>query len=75
MALFRVTVKNPLFRNGIRLEKGMQVDIVVPHAAQYPLHHNNGQPVVDAFLRIYGIDLRKANAVNSAHLEVVKVAG
>jgi len=75
MALFKVTVKNPIFRNGVKLEKGMQVDIVVPHTAQYPLHHNNGQSVVDAFQRIYGIDLRKANAVNSACLEVVKVSG
>ena len=75
MTLFRVTVKIPLLRNGIRLEKGMQVDIVSPHAAHYPLHHNNGQAVVDAFQRIYGIDLRKANAVNSAHLDVVKVSG
>ncbi|MBW3469252.1 DUF6140 family protein [Arthrospiribacter ruber] len=73
MALFRITVKNPLFRNGIRLEKGMSVEVVMTTPAHYPLHHNGGQAVVDAFLRIYGIDLRKANAVNSAILEVVKV--
>lgn len=70
MALFKVTVKNSLLRNGIRLEKGMSVDVVTISPAHYPLHHNGGQAIVDAFLRIYGIDLRKANAVNSAVLEV-----
>jgi hypothetical protein len=73
MALFKVKVKNTLFRNGVRLEKGMSVDVVMLSAAHFPLHHNGGQAIVDAFMRIYGIDLRKANAVNSAVLEVVRV--
>lgn len=73
MALFKVTVKVPLFRNGIRLEKGMSVDVIMSSPAYYPLHHEGGKSIVDAFLRIYGIDLRKANAVNSSVLDVVKV--
>ena len=73
MALYKVIVKNPMFRNGIRLEKGMSVDVVMSSAAHYPLHYNNGEEVVKAFQRIYGVDLRKANAVNSASLDVVKV--
>lgn len=73
MALFKVNVKNTLFRNGVRLEKGMSVDVVMLSPAHHPLHFNSGQAIVDAFMRIYGIDLRKANAVNSAVLEVVRV--
>ncbi|WP_255742733.1 DUF6140 family protein [Belliella calami] len=73
MALFKVTVKNPMFRNGVRLIKGMSVDVVMDHAAHYPLNHERGERVVDAFKRMYDVDIRKANAVNSAHLDVVKV--
>ncbi|MBS9525871.1 hypothetical protein KIH41_17630 [Litoribacter ruber] len=73
MALYKITVKLPVFNNGVRLEKGMQVDVVMASAAHYPLHYNRGQEVVNAFQRIYGVDLRKANAVSTAHLEVVKV--
>ncbi|WP_113926082.1 DUF6140 family protein [Cognataquiflexum aquatile] len=73
MALFKITVKQPMYRNGIKLEKGMSVEVVMVHPAYYPITYNNGQAVVDAFMRIYGIDLRKVNAVNSAHLDVVRV--
>ncbi|ERM80435.1 hypothetical protein P872_21895 [Rhodonellum psychrophilum GCM71 = DSM 17998] len=73
MALFKITVKNPMFRNGIRLEKGMSVQVVMISAAHYPLHYKNGEAIVDAFQRIWAVDLRKANAVNSAILEVVEI--
>lgn len=73
MALFKITVKHPMYRNGIKLEKGMSVEVVMVHAAYYPITYNNGQAVVDAFMRIYGIDLRKVNAMNSAHLDVIKL--
>lgn len=62
-----------MFRNGVRLIKGMSVDVVMQHAAHYPLNHENGGRVVDAFKRIYDVDLRKANAVNSASLDVVRL--
>ena len=32
-----------------------------------------GQEVADAFMRVYGIDLKKAGALNSAYLETIKI--
>ncbi|MCH7410411.1 DUF6140 family protein [Belliella sp. DSM 111904] len=73
MALYKITVKQSMLRNDVRLVKGMSVDVLMDHAAYSPLHHNQGERVVDAFKRIYDVDIRKANAVNSASLDVVKV--
>lgn len=71
MALFKVTVKSSRVSNGIRLEKGMSVDI--PSKYSNPLTTNGGHEVQDAFMRIYGIDLKKAACLSSAYLDVQKI--
>jgi len=71
MALFKVTVKRSGVTNGLRLEKGMSVDI--PSRYTNPLTTNGGHEVQDAFKRIYGIDLKKANCLSPAYLEVEKI--
>lgn len=71
MALFRVTVKRSAQVGGIRLEKGMSVEI--PTTGTNPLTSNGGQLVADAFLRIYGLDLKRAGACHSGYLDVVKI--
>ncbi|MCQ2302955.1 MAG: DUF6140 family protein [Bacteroidales bacterium] len=38
-----------------------------------PVTTNGGQPVVDAFMRIYGIDIRKAGALNMVYLDVERI--
>ena len=63
--LYRITVKTSKNSNGIRLERGMSV-VVVTNSMSNPVTTNGGQPVVDAFMRIYGIDIRKAGALNMA---------
>ena len=50
--LYRITVKNSKLTNGIRVEKGMSVD-VVSNSMSNPVVTNGGQTVVDAFMRIY----------------------
>ena len=70
--LYRVTVKNSKNSNGIRLERGMSVDVVT-NSMSNPVTTNGGQPVVDAFMRIYGIDIRKAGALNMAWLDVERI--
>lgn len=55
--------------NGIRLEPGMSVE-VVSQSMSNPVVTNGGQLVVDAFMRIYGIDIKKAGALNHNYLEV-----
>ncbi|MDP1744848.1 MAG: DUF6140 family protein [Bacteroidota bacterium] len=71
MTLFRATVKTTKVANGIRLEKGMSVDF--PSAYGAPMGTNGGKEVIEAFQRKYGVDIKKACAVSSAYIEVVKV--
>ena len=63
--LYRITVKNSKLTSGIRVEKGMSVD-VVSNSMSNPVVTNGGQTVVDAFMRIYGIDIKKAGALSMA---------
>ena len=70
--LYRVTVKNSKITSGIRLERGMSVDVVT-NSMSNPVTTNGGQPVVDAFMRIYGIDIRKAGALSMAWLDVERI--
>lgn len=71
MALFRITVKQSSITNGIRVEKGMTVDVVSNYSN--PVSTNGGQEVIDAFLRIYGIDIKKAGKLSSAYLDIKKI--
>ncbi len=70
--LYRVTVKNSKNSNGVRLERGMSVDVVT-NSMSNPVTTNGGQPVADAFMRIYGIDIRQAGALNMAYLDVKQI--
>ena len=58
MALFKFTVKRSSSSNGIRLEKGMSVQVASKYATN-PLAVNGGVEVQEAFMRTYGIDLKK----------------
>ena len=73
MPLFRVTVKQRVNCNGVRLEPGMSVD-VVSNSFSDPVHTNGGQSVNDAFMRIYGVDVKKAGALNGVYLKVDKMS-
>ena len=70
--IYRITVKSPKNTNGVRIERGMSVDVVT-NSLSDPVSTNGGQVVADAFRRIYGIDIKKAGALNRAWLDVVKL--
>ena len=72
MPLFRVTVKRMKNSNGVRLEAGMTVDIS-SNSFSNPVTTNGGQVVVDAFYRVYGVDIKKAGALNMADLDVRRI--
>ena len=72
MPLFRVTVKQMKLTSGIRIEPGMSVD-VVSSSMSNPLTTNGGQLVADAFMRVYGIDLKRLGALSTVYLDVVRV--
>lgn len=73
MALFRVTVKQMKNTNGIRVEKGMSVDVVT-NSLSNPLYTNGGQAVADTFYRIYGIDAKKAGILSTVYLDVQRLS-
>ena len=70
--LYRVTVKSNKNSNGIRIERGMSVEVVTNNITN-PVTTNGGQAVADAFMRIYGIDIRKAGALNMVYLDVQRI--
>ncbi len=72
MPRFRVTVKHTVRTNGVYLEKGMSVE-VVSDSFSNPVSTNGGQIVQDAFYRIYGVDVRRAGALNCAYLDVERL--
>lgn len=72
MARFLVTTKQMKNTNGIRIEPGMSVEVITQSMSN-PVLTNGGQPVVDAFMRIYGIDIRRAGALNMTYLNVERI--
>lgn len=69
MARFRITTKRVKNSNGIRIESGMSVEVVTQSMSN-PVTTNGGQVVVDAFYRIYGIDIKRAGALSMTELHV-----
>ena len=72
MPLFRITVMQSKKSNGVRIEKGMSVEVVTQSMSN-PVSTNGGQVVADAFMRLYGVDIKKAGALSMVYLDVVKV--
>lgn len=69
MARFRITTKHVKNCNGIRIEPGMSVEVIT-QTMSHPVSTNGGQCVVDAFYRIYGINIKKAGCLNNIELNV-----
>lgn len=72
MAMFQITTKHLKNCNGIRIEPGMSVQVVTQSMSN-PVTTNGGQCVVDAFYRIYGIDIKKAGCMNMVDLRVDRI--
>jgi hypothetical protein len=72
MALFLITVKQNHYSNGIRLEKGMSVEVYSSYGN--PLTTNGGHEVQNAFMRKYGLDLKKNGGNSSVWLDVKKIS-
>ncbi len=67
MALFTITVKQTANNNGIRLEKGMSVELSSTYSN--PISTNAGHEVQEAFLRKYNIDLKKGCYLSASYLD------
>lgn len=73
MPRFIIMTKHVKNSNGIRIEPGMRVEVVTQTMSN-PVITNGGRNVVDAFMRIYGIDIKKAGCLNMVELDVQKVS-
>ena len=69
MPIFRITTKMGKNSNGIRLEPGMCVEVVT-QSFNNPVITEGGRKVIEAFYRIYGIDIKEAGALNMTYLNV-----
>lgn len=72
MPVFRVTTKARKQTSGILIEPGMSVQVVT-QSFNNPVCTNGGQEVVDAFMRMYGVDIKKAGVLSTAWLDVERV--
>lgn len=71
--LYKVTVKSNLNSNGVRLEKGMSVEVVFHQKANLAslLSDGKGQElVINAFKTKYGVDVKKAGAFTPRYLDL-----
>lgn len=72
MALFSVTAKTTRQSNGVRLEKGMSVEVVT-QSSTIILSSSGKKQIEEAFMRKYGIDINKVGGVSTSNFEVKKV--
>ena len=70
MALWKLTVKMTIVKNSVRLERGMSVQVA---SLANPISSNNGEAAREAFMRIYGIDLKKAGALTPGYFNVERL--
>lgn len=71
MSIYKVKTKNRRCCNGITIEPGMEVQVVTP--LNNTVQVNDWQYVEEAFLRVFGVSLRKANCLNMSQLEITKL--
>jgi hypothetical protein len=77
MALWRISVKRSESVNGVRLEKGMFVDMVTSSPFSNPLNYNPGEnkpKINNLFMSKYGIDMLKKDLITVGHLEAEKIS-
>ena len=77
MALFRITVKQTRSINGVRLEKGMTVEVAKGNNTATPTEvfgtTDGKKMVANAFMVKYGIDVVKANAICRLYMDCEKL--
>ena len=69
--LYKVTVKSNLNSNGVRLEKGMSVEVSSQSLPLSTLQCK--EQINNAFKAKYGVDIKKACADTSLCLDVVTI--
>lgn len=77
MALYRIIVRNGKTIGGVKIDKGMFVDVStgsLVNTLTNPLTSQSGRELVNrAFMFKYQQDLRKAGCLDMIHLSVEKI--
>lgn len=71
--LYKVTVKNNSIINGVRLEKGMSVEVAYDSFSSPESTHQGKALIQNAFMLKYGVDLQKACAFNSGKFDIKRI--
>lgn len=73
MSLWKITIKRSGNVNTVRLEKGMSIQLACT-GCNDPLGSNNYKDqIAQLFMNNYGIDLKKACAINRTTLESERI--
>lgn len=72
MAIFQITTKYCKQTKGIRIEPEISVQVVTQSMSN-TITTNSDQPVIDAFMRIYEIDIKKAGCLNMVELNIERI--
>ena len=72
MPIYQVITKYRKSVNGFRIEPDISIKVVTKSLSN-PVATNGGQVVIDAFYRIYGIDIKKAGCLNTVDLRVDRI--
>ena len=72
MAKYRITTEHLRTAYGVRIEPGMSVEVITPTIGN-PVVNNGGTLVQQAFLRIYGGDIKKVGCLNVGELSVEEI--
>lgn len=73
MPLFQISVTRPFRGANVTLDPGMAVQVSTPYSVN-PIVVDGGRIVNDAFMRIYGLDLKKAGILNIAYLRADRIS-
>ena len=73
MPLWKISIKTPGTVTGVRLEKGMFVEMVTNGINPLQAVSTHKLQIAQLFLNKYGIDLIKGNLVNSGRLSCEKI--
>ena len=74
MPRYRLTIKKTGKWNGVYTEKGMSVEVAYQNSIGPLSNAQNKQEVINAFRRVYGIDMSKQpNMLNPSFMDVKKL--
>jgi len=75
MPVFKLTIKQNMNSNGVRLDKGMSVQIqsTSPSTTSPFSNINDKEKIAQAFMNMWGVDVKKACAVDNVHMSFEKI--